>query len=173
MGSIVESARIPFSPLFPPPPPPETAALHAPTPPSPSADRYAVSNPLRREYGLHLLTCTLPDPLRRVLLAGLRRPPRFTGEHTPLAVQSLHRRRPSDGQLAQAHLATLGGFTLTELEVTRRLLEAPTRSMTRLTRHALLVAQGAELRRLYGALVARLGEAGALATFQALLAEVG
>jgi hypothetical protein len=170
MGHIIGSARTPFSPLFPPPPPPpETAALHA----APPAGRYAISNPLRRERHLHLLTGHLPEPLRRVLLDGLRRPPLFAGEQTPLAVQSARRRRLSDGQVARAHLATLCALTLTELEVTRRLVEAPREALPLVTHHALLVAQGAELRRLYLVLVARLREAGAQATVQALLAEVG
>jgi hypothetical protein len=157
-------------------PPPPAGSRHyksTPPPPSPHSGRYACSNPLRRERHLRLLTCNQPEPLRRVLLAGLRRPPLFTSEQTPFAIQSLHRHRPSDIQVAQAHLATLCGFTLTELEVTRRLVEAPLASISRLTRNTGLVAQGAELRRLYLALAAQIGEGGALATFQALLAQVG
>jgi len=106
--------------------------------------RYAVSNPLRREAGLRLLTANLPAGLRRVLLGGLR--------HPPLAVQSAQRQRLTDTALAHASAQTLLWYTLTELEVTRRVLEAPGTSLTRLARKTLLVEQGASLRRLYAAL---------------------
>ena len=42
-----------------------------------------------------------------------------------------------------------------------------------MTRQTLLVAQGAYLRLLYGALAAQIGEAAALAEFDLLLASVG
>jgi hypothetical protein len=92
---------------------------------------------------------------------------------TPLAVQSAHRQRPGDETLAESKPPTLCWFTLTELEATRRVLEAPLGSLSRMTRSTLLVAQGAYLRRLYYALVAQVGEAAALAEFTRLLASVG
>jgi len=61
----------------------------------------------------------------------------------------------------------------TELEVTRRTIEAPLASISRVTRNTLLVAQGVELRRLYFALAAQIGQAGALAVFQRVLEAMG
>src|SRR5690348_11848289 len=122
-----------------------------PRPPFPS-DRYLTSNPLRREYGLRLLTSTLPAPLRALLLSVWRRPYLFTGQETPLAVQSTQRRRPDEATIATANAQTLSWIALTELEVSRRVLEAPMASISRVTRSTLLVAQGAYLRLLYAAL---------------------
>jgi hypothetical protein len=139
-------------------------------PPSFPSGRYTLSNPLRREYGLRLLTATLPDPLRLLILAAWRRPYRFSGQETPLAVPSTQRQRPD---LTHATVQTLCWVTLTELEVSRRVLEAPIASISRMTRHTLLVAQGAYLRLLYAALVRQMGEAGALAEFGRLLVRVG
>jgi hypothetical protein len=96
----------------------------------------------------------------------------FSGEQTPLAVQSALRQRPDPTKLYSTPALTLGFFTLTELEVARRVLEAPLASISRMTRNTLLVAQGAYLRLLYAALVAQVGEAAALAEFERLLAGV-
>ena len=67
----------------------------------------------------------------------------------------------------------LGALSLTELEVSRRVVETPRTSISRDTRNKLLRAQGAYLRSLYAALVARLGEAAALAEFERLVLKVG
>jgi hypothetical protein len=140
----------------------------SPLPRVPST-RYLTTNPLRREQGIRLLTYTLPEPLRVVLIRALRRPPLFDGQHVALAVQSVHRSHPDDDSLARASLTTLIAFVLTEAEVTRRTVEAPITSVKPVTRNVLLVAQGAVLRRLYLALVAQIGQAGALAVFQQAL----
>ncbi len=66
----------------------------------------------------------------------------------------------------------LGVLSLTELEVSRRVVETPRTSISRDTRNKLLAAQGAYLRSLYLALVFQLGEAAALAEFQRLLLKV-
>ena len=142
-------------------------------PPSFPSGRYTLTNPLRREYGLRLLTGTLPDPLRALILAAWRRPYLFTGQETPLAVQSTRRQRPDEGTIACATVQTLGWVTLTELEVSRRVLEAPMASISRMTRNTILIAQGAYLRLLYAALVRQMGEAAALAEFGRLLQRVG
>ncbi|HEY7348635.1 MAG TPA: hypothetical protein VH599_10005 [Ktedonobacterales bacterium] len=144
-----------------------------PPPPRPPFGRYRFSNPLRREYGIRLLTLTLPEPLRLVLTRALRRPPLFDGQQTPLAVQSAHCRRLNDAELARASQQTKSTLVLTEVEVTRRTLEAPLGSISRMTRNTLLIAQGVQLRRLYLALVAQLGQAAALAVFQQALEAVG
>jgi hypothetical protein len=112
-----------------------------PPPPPPSA-RYATSNPLRREYGLRLLTGNMPERLRRVLITAFRRPSIFNGQVTPLAIQSAHRQRPDGEALAQFKPKTLCWLTQTELGVTRRVLEAPLGSISRMTCNTLLVAQG-------------------------------
>ena len=139
-------------------------------PPSFPSGRYTLTNPLRREYGLRLLTATLPDPLRALILAVWRRPYLFSGQETPLAVQSAQRQRPD---LTHATAQTVCWVTLTELQVSRRVLEAPLASISRVTRNTMLIAQGAYLRLLYAALVGQMGEAGALAEFGRLLARVG
>ncbi|HEY7349851.1 MAG TPA: hypothetical protein VH599_16155, partial [Ktedonobacterales bacterium] len=141
--------------------------------PSFPSGRYLHTNPLRREAGLRLLSGPLPAPLRARLLRAWRRPALFSGEQTPLAVQSALRQRPDPTKLYSTPALTLGFFTLTELEVARRVLEAPLASISRMTRNTLLVAQGAYLRLLYAALVAQVGEAAALAEFERLLAGVG
>jgi len=140
-------------------------------PPSFPSGRYTLTNPLRREYGLRLLTATLPEPLRALILAAWRRPYLFSGQETPLAVQSAQRQRPD---IAGANAQTICWVTLTELEVTRCALEAPIASISRVTRNTLLVAQGAYLRLLYAALVIQLGSIeAALAEFGRLLLKVG
>jgi len=136
-------------------------------PPSFPSGRYTITNPLRREYGLRLLTATMPTSLRALFLAAWRRPYLFTGQETPLAVQSTQRQRPD---ITKATVQTVCWVTLTELEVSRRVLEAPIASISRMTRNTLLIAQGAYLRLLYAALVRQVGEAAALAEFARLIA---
>ncbi|HEY7349807.1 MAG TPA: hypothetical protein VH599_15935 [Ktedonobacterales bacterium] len=144
------------------------------SPSIPPSARFAFSNPLRREYGLRLLTGNMPEPLRGVLIKGLRRPPLFSGQQTPLAVQSAHRRRLSDTGLLKATVNITNWLIVTELGVTRRTVEAPLGSISRVTRNTLLVAQGAQLRRLYLALMEKLGDPGAaLTVFQQALDDLG
>ncbi len=50
-----------------------------PKPPSYPSGRYTHTNPLRREFGLRLLSETLPEPLRTSLIRAWRRPARFDG----------------------------------------------------------------------------------------------
>jgi hypothetical protein len=137
------------------------------------SSRYLQSNPLRREAGLRLLTDTWPAALRLPLLRAFRRPALLPEEPTPAAVQSVHGQRPEESLLTRAKPQTLCWLILTELEVTRRVLEAPRERISRMTRSSLLVAQGTYLRLLYAALSNRVGEAAAQAEFERLLAKVG
>jgi len=134
-----------------------------------SSGRYEHTNPLRREFGLRLLSEPLPEPLRTSLIRAWRRPARFDGNQ---AIQSLHRQRPDEAALPLLSARLLGVLTLTEMEASRRVVETPRQQISRETRNKLLMAQGLYLRRLYAALVAKLGEAAALAEFQRLLLQV-
>ena len=131
--------------------------------------RYVHTNPLRREFGLRLLSEPLPEPLRTSLIRAWRRPARFDGNQ---AIQSLHRQRPDAAAFPLLNARLLGVLTLTEMEVSRRVVETPRQQISRETRNKLLAVQGAYLRGLYAALVARLGEAAALAEFERLLLQV-
>ena len=133
------------------------------------ADRYARTDPLRREFGLRLLTEPLPEPLRTSLIRAWRRPARYDGTQV---IQSVHRPRPDEAALLLMNAHLLGVFTLTEMEAARRVVETPRAAISRQTRNALLRAQGAYLRLLYEALAARMGEAGALAEFERLTLKV-
>ena len=128
------------------------------------------TDPLRREFGLKLLTEPLPEPLRTFLIRSWRRPGRHDGKQ---AIQSLHRQRPDEAALPLLTPGLLGIISLTELEVSRRVVEMPRTSISRETRNKLLAAQGVYLRCLFAALVFQLGEAAALAEFQGLLLKVG
>ncbi len=128
--------------------------------------RYTHTNPLRREAGLRLLTESLPEPLRWAIVRAWRRPAHYDGNE---AIQSVHRQRPDDAHLARATPRGLALLTLTEMEVSRRIVEAPQASILPVTRNTLLLDQGAYLRRLYVALAWQIGEASALAEFQRLL----
>ena len=130
--------------------------------PSYPSGRYLKTDPLRREFGLCLLTETLPEPLRTSLIRAWRHPGRYDGKQ---ALQSLYRQRPDDAQLFGMPPRLLGVMTLTELEVARRVVETPRTSISRDLRNKLLKAQGVYLRALYAALVTHLGEAAALAEF--------
>src|SRR5579872_4958456 len=103
-------------------------------PPTPRFDsgRYTRTNPLRREFGLRLLAEPLPEPLRTSLIRAWRRPPHFDGNQ---AIQSLHRQRPDQARLFSVPPRALGLFALTELEVSRRVVEAPLASISRETRN--------------------------------------
>jgi hypothetical protein len=131
--------------------------------------RYTHTDPLRREFGLRLLTEPLPEPLRTNLIRAWRRSARFDGNQ---AIQNLYRQRPHEASLFRLKLTLLRAMTLTELEVARRVVETPRTEIKRETRNQLLAAQGLYLRALYDALVAQLGEAGALAEFQRLALRV-
>ncbi len=144
-----------------------------PPPPRFPSGRYTQTNPLRREYGLLLLTGSLPEPLRTRLIRAWRRPARSDSQDTLLTIQRAQRPRPSEAQLARSNARTLCRLALTELEVSRRLVEAPIASISRLTRQSLLMAQGEYLRQLYTALAAHVGETTAQAEFQRLLLSVG
>ncbi len=147
-------------------------ALYPPLPPrQPSfpSGRYLKTNPLRREFGLKLLTEPLPEPLRTFLIRAWRRPAHFDGKQ---AIQSLYRQRPAEASFPLMNVSLLGAISLTELEVSRRVVETPRTSISRETRNKLLAAQGVYLRSLHGALVAQLGETAALAEFQRLLLKV-
>ncbi len=138
-----------------------------PKPPSYHSGRYTHTNPLRREFGLRLLTETLPEPLRACIIPAWRRPARFDGNE---AIQSVHRQRPDPAQLFGVLPRALSLLALTELEVSRRVVEAPLASISRETRNKLLAAQGVYLHALYTALSFQLGSAeAALAEFQRLL----
>ncbi len=141
-----------------------------PPPPRFPSGRYTITNPLRRQSGLRLLTANMPEPLRRLIVTAFRRPSPFDGQETPLAVQSAYRQRPDAAALPGMRPRTLRLLALTELEVARRLVEAPRSSISRMTRSTLLVAQGVYLRSLYAALVIQSGSAeAALAEFERLL----
>ena len=57
-------------------------------------------------------------------------------------------------------------LTFTELEVSRRVVEAPLASISRETRNKLLAAQGQYLQYVYVALARQVGEEAAQASFQ-------
>jgi hypothetical protein len=131
--------------------------------------RYLHSNPLRREFGLRLLTASLPEPLGTTLIRAWRQPGRFPGEQE---MQSLHRRQMGATELAPLAPKTLAWYVQVELEVSRRVVEAPIASISRGTRNGLLTEQGAYLRRLYDALAGHVGAYVAQAEFARLLARV-
>jgi hypothetical protein len=108
----------------------------------------------------------LPEPLRTSLIRAWRRPAHYDGKQ---AIQSLHRQHPDEASLSTAHPRILGWLTLTELEVSRRIVEAPI-SISRETRNRPLVSQGQYLHALYAALCIQLGSPeAALALFLQLL----
>jgi hypothetical protein len=140
-----------------------------PTPRFPTG-RYTHTDPLRREFGLRLLTDTWPEPLRSRLIRAWRKPRRFDGNQ---AIQSRSRQRLPAASFPFLPPARLSNTALIELEVSRRVVETSRTEIKREERNALLAAQGAYLSCLYAALVAQLGEAGALAEFERLIAAGG
>jgi hypothetical protein len=146
--------------LYPPLPP------SRPSRPFPSG-RYTHTDPLRREFGLRLLTETWPEPLRGTLIRAWRNPRHFDGNQ---AIQSIHRQRFPEASFPFLPPPGLSTLTQIELEVSRRVVETSRTEIKREERNALLKAQGRYLSWLYAALVARLGEAGALAEFERLIA---
>ncbi|HLV98370.1 MAG TPA: hypothetical protein VKT82_06790 [Ktedonobacterales bacterium] len=146
------------------------ALIGGPLPPRPfSSGRYVHSDPLRREFGLRLLSEPLPEPLRSRLIRAWRRPARYDGRQ---AIQSVHRQRPDAASFSLLSIRVLGLLAFTELEASRRVVETPRAEISRETRNTLLKAQGAYLRLLYAALAARMGEAAALAEFERLVQNV-
>jgi hypothetical protein len=129
--------------------------------------RYVHTDPLRREFGLRLLTDTWPEPLRTTLIRAWRKPRRFDGNQ---AIQSRSRQRLPQASFPFLGAARLVWLALIELEVSRRAVETPRTEIKREERNALLVSQGAYLSCLYAALAAQLGEAAALAEFERLIA---
>src|ERR1051326_4368215 len=130
-------------------------SLYPPLPPrQPSypSGRYVKTDPLRREFGLRLLSEPLPEPLRTALIRAWRRPARYDGKQ---AIQSLHRQRPDEASLSLLTPGLLDLISLTELEVARRVVEPPRASISRETRNKLLRAQGSYLSLLYHGLAGR------------------
>ena len=99
---------------------------------------------------------SLPEPLRTSLIRAWRRPAHFDGKE---AIQNLHRQRPAEASLSIINPRLLGLITLAELEVSRRVVEAPLASISRVTRNKLLASQGTYLNALYAALAIQLGSA--------------
>jgi hypothetical protein len=73
----------------------------------------------------------------------------FDGKET---IQAAYRQRPGEAELFGIHPHTLGLMALTELKVSRSVVEAPIASISRETRNRLLASQGAFLQRIYSAL---------------------
>ncbi|HEY7355763.1 MAG TPA: hypothetical protein VH590_04820 [Ktedonobacterales bacterium] len=143
-----------------------------PKPPSFPSGRYVHTNPLRRYGGLRLLTEPLPEPLRWAIVRAWRWPSRALHPlHMP-ELPSAHRQRPSEASLPGKPPYLLGLISLVELEMGRRLVEAPRASLAPTARNNLLSAQGAYLRALYLSLARQIGETAALAEFQRLLLDV-
>jgi hypothetical protein len=143
--------------------------LYPPLHPSPRfpSGRYTHTDPLRREFGLRLLTDTWPEPLRSRLIRAWRKPRPFDGNQ---AIQSRSRQRAPQASFPFIPPARLAWLALIELEVSRRVVETPRTEIKREERNALLISQGTYLGCLYAALVAQLGEAAALAEFERLIA---
>jgi hypothetical protein len=139
--------------------------------PSFPSGRYTYTNPLRREAGLRLLTENLPERLRWAIVRAWRQPSRFEVGMT--ALPSLHRQRPDEAYLALATPRRIALISLTELEVSRRIVEAPQVSIKPVERNSLLFAQGLYVLRLYEALERQIGEQAALAVFEQAIEVVG
>jgi hypothetical protein len=138
-----------------------------PKPPAFPSDRYDHTNPLRRYAGLRLLTEALPEPLRWAITRAWRHSSYFEVGMT--ALPHPHRQRPAAAQIIQARPQVISFLTLTEMEVSRRLVEAPQVSIKLEERNRLLSEQSLYLRLLYLALARQIGEAAALAEFERLL----
>jgi hypothetical protein len=131
------------------------------------SDRYARTNPLRRESGLHALCEPLPKPLQAMLTKAWRHATPYDGNES---IHGLSRQRPTEASLFTMPPRMIAWVGLIELGVTRRILEAPVDSIQAETRLKLLASQGAYFAALYKALCAQLGSAqAALAEFQRLI----
>ena len=102
-----------------------------PQPSRPPVSRYRYTTPLRREWGIRLLTYTLPERLRVLVGRGLRRQPLFDGTIIAFALPSLYREHLSDDSLARMSQRGKATFVQVEVEVARRIVEAPQDSITR------------------------------------------
>ena len=94
-----------------------------PTPPSLPSGRYVHTNQLCRELGLKLLSEPLPEPLRTTLIRAWRRPGSLGWQpgHPEPALPA-----PRRSQLTRLFTPSLlGVISLTELEVSRRVVETP------------------------------------------------
>ena len=149
-------------------------AMLAGFPKSPAipSGRYTTTNPLRCEGGLRLLTEHLPDSLRWAILRAWRRPSLRSSLLPAREVPSAHRQRPAEASLPGTPPRLLAFIALVELDVARRLVEAPLASILPTTRHTLLSAQSRYLQQVSVALARQIGEAATLAEFQRLLAQV-
>ena len=139
-------------------------------PPTSPSGRYDHTNPLRRYAGLRLLTEALPEPLRWAITRAWRQPSYFEVGMT--SVPSPHRQRPGAAEVAFAHPGRILLLAQVEMEVSRRVVEAPRVSLPPVERDNLLQQQGQYLHLLYVSLARQMGEAAALAAFQRLLLQV-
>jgi hypothetical protein len=142
-------------------------AMLAGLPRSPSfpSGRYVHTNPLRREGGLRLLAASLPDPLYLFMRRAWRHVTAYDGRE---AIQNPHRQLPSEAQLACLSVQTLWWLLLAELEASVRFGSLADNHHPRGALR-LLILQSEALRRLYVALAAQLGGAGAQTEFARLL----
>jgi hypothetical protein len=140
-------------------------------PPTFPSGRYKHTNPLRRLAGLRVLTEPLPEPLRRAIRRAWRWPGYFEVGMT--ALPSPHRQRPGAAEVAFAHPGRILLLAQVEMEVSRRVVEAPRVSLTPAERDSLLTQQGRYLHLLYVSLARQIGDAAALAEFERLLLRVG
>ncbi|HEU5368645.1 MAG TPA: hypothetical protein VFU69_09280 [Ktedonobacterales bacterium] len=145
--------------------------MGSPKPSSFPSGRYERTNPLRRYAGLRLLSEPLPERLRWAIIRAWRQPSYFEVGMT--ALPGLHRQRPGEAQIISANVHRIALFFLTELEVSRRVVEAPQVSIKPEERNRLLSAQGAYLRRLYVALARQVGTEHALAICEQAIEAVG
>ncbi|HEY7356720.1 MAG TPA: hypothetical protein VH590_09650, partial [Ktedonobacterales bacterium] len=118
-----------------------------------------------------VLTTYLPEALSWAVIRAWRQPSYFEVGMT--ALPSPSRQRPGDAVIARAAPGVIAFITLTEMEVSRRVVEAPQVSLTAGERDTLLIAQSLYLRLLYEALARQVGEVAALAEFERLLLSVG
>lgn len=137
-----------------------------PKPPSFPSGRYVHTNPLRREAGLRQLTEALPERLRWAIIRAWRRPPRPLHPLAAPELPSAHRQRPSEASLPGKPPYLLGLIALVELEMGRRVVEAPLASISPVARNRLLAEQGAYLRQVYAALAWQVGAEQALAELE-------
>ncbi len=132
--------------------------------------RYTRTNPLLREFALGRLTELLPGAVRSAIITTFRQRIRYDGNE---AIQNLHRQRPGRGQLFATPPRLLWLYVRTELEVSRRVVEAPLARLSRETRNALLDAQATYLHDIYEALAWQLGDDTAQALFQEAVKALG
>ena len=126
-----------------------------------------------REQAVSFLISGMPADLRAVVRAAFLGSLPWSFSSTPPATQSPLRQRP-DNETLEQKLKLIRSCIDVELAMTRRVLNAPAHAMSRMTRNVSLVLQGAELRRLFQALAAALGDPrAALDEFQTLLEGIG